>query len=147
MTTMTVYRVTPACAITYANNTTVNLSADMAIVTDGSIAFTNQTTFQSGDGNAHTIFFIMPTGTSCTGGNGNFTTSSNTSFVKLRVVVYTPCTVSYSNNDDGLGGTIYAGTVNITNLFNFTYNPLVFPGAGDITGYNVDIAYIREIAS
>ena len=61
--------------------------------------------------------------------------------------MYTPCTATYNNNNDGLGGVIFAGNVQITNQFNFTYNPLVIPGAGSITGYNVDIAYIREVNS
>jgi hypothetical protein len=145
VTTKTVYRVSPACSISWSNNTTINVSADMAIVTDGGISMANKTTFQSGDGLPHNLFFIMPTGTACP--TGNFSTANSTSFVNLRVLVYTPCTASFANNTNGLGGQIYAGTVSIANLFTMNYSPLVIPGAGTITGYKVDIAYLREVVN
>ena len=141
----TVYRISPTCSLSYSNNTTINLSADMAIVTDGSISMANKTTFQSADGNQHRLLFIMPTGTACPG--GNFSTSNNTSFVNLQVFVYTPCNASFSNNNDGVGGQIYAGNVTISNQFSMNFLPLVIPGAGTVTGYKVDISYVREIAN
>jgi hypothetical protein len=141
----TVYRISPACSLQYANNTTVNVSADMAIVTDGSISFTNNGTFQSGDGFLHTVFFIMPTGTACPG--GNFSTFNNTSFVNLRVFVYTPCTASFTNNNAGAGGQIFAGNVSISNQFTLNFLPQVVPGAANITGYRVDIMYVREVVN
>jgi hypothetical protein len=141
--TSTVYRISPACSLQYANNTTINLSADMAIVTDGSISFANKTTFQSGDGSEHSLYFIMPTGTACPG--GNFSTSNNTSFVGLRVFVYTPCSATFANNNAGVGGQVYAGNVSMTNQFGMNFLPTIVPSANTVTGYKVDITYVREI--
>ncbi|HEV3354024.1 MAG TPA: hypothetical protein VG076_13940, partial [Acidimicrobiales bacterium] len=141
--TSTVYRISPACSLQYANNTTISLSADMAIVTDGSISMANKTTFQSGDGAQHSLYFIMPTGTACPG--GNFSTSNNTSFSGLKVFVFTPCNASFSNSNTGVGGQIYAGNVSITNLFSMNFLPAVVPSASSVTGYKVDITYVREI--
>ncbi len=66
--TNTVYHISPTCSLTYSNNTTITLNADMAIVTSGSIGFSNKTTWQSGDGNVHTLYMLVPTGSACPGG-------------------------------------------------------------------------------
>jgi hypothetical protein len=87
----------------------------------------------------------MPTGTACPG--GNFSTFNNTSFVNLRVFVYTPCTASFTNNNAGAGGQIFAGNVSISNQFTLNFLPQVVPGAANITGYRVDIMYVREVVN
>jgi hypothetical protein len=140
----TVYRVTPACALTWSNNTSFSLANDMAIVTDGSIGSANKTTF-TGSGSTRNLYWIVPYGTACPA--GNVSTSNNTSFSNVKVFVYTPCTASFSNNNAGTGGQIFAGNVTISNLFTLNYSPLLIPGAGDITGYKVNIAYVREITN
>ena len=148
ITTKTVYRITPACNMTWSNNTTVNLSADLAIVTDGSLSMVNQVTFQSTDSTPHNLFFIVPTNGaySCSGANAaNFSSSNNTSFVNLRTFIYTPCSATYANNNAGLGGQIFAGQVTISNQFTLNFIPEQIPGNGTITGYKADINYIREI--
>jgi hypothetical protein len=118
----------------------------MAIVTDGSISSANKTTIQSSvSGTTRTLYWIVPTGSACPG--GNLSTSNNTSFVDVRTFMYTPCTATYSNNNAGVGGQIFAGNVAITNLFTLNFAPEVVPGAGTITGYKVDIAYLREIVN
>jgi hypothetical protein len=61
--------------------------------------------------------------------------------------VYTPCTATFSNNNAGDGGQVFAGNVVISNLFTLNFSPLLIPGAGDITGYKVNIAYVREITN
>jgi hypothetical protein len=144
--TKTVYRITPACAISWSNNSTLQLGADAAIVTDGSISSANQTTIKSSAaGTTRTLYWIVPTGSACPG--GNLSTSNNTSFVDVRTFMYTPCAATYSNNNAGVGGQIFAGSVAITNQFTLNFAPEVVPGAGTITGYKVDIAYLREIVN
>ena len=41
-------------------------------------------------------------------------------------------------------GQVIGQTVNIGNLFNMTYKPILVPGA-EIVGFEQDIAYIREV--
>jgi len=40
---------------------------------------------------------------------------------------------------------VLGGTVNINNQFTMNYVPVKVPGAGEVTGFNEDIAYIREV--
>ena len=79
--------------------------------------------------------------------NSGKTVANNTNFVRLHVFIYSPCTVSYNNNNSGLGGQVLAGTVDVQNLYSLQFFPLRIPGAGQIVGYKVDIAYEREIVN
>jgi hypothetical protein len=145
VTTKTVYRISPSCALTWSNASTISISADTAIVSDGSIAMANATTWNSGDGNKHLLMFIQPTASTCPA--TSFTTTNSTSFSsKLQVFVYTPCTATFRNST-AIGGQVYAGTVDIENAFSFNFSAATVPGAGAVTGYNVDIAYIREVVN
>src|SRR5439155_5859781 len=68
----TVVRITSNCVLSWQNNTTVNVQANMAIITDGGLKTLNQTTFQSADGSPHDLYLIVPweatTGGNLTGG-------------------------------------------------------------------------------
>jgi hypothetical protein len=146
----TVVRVTPACAMTLSGGT-VNIYNDLAIISDGSIGMSN-IVFQSGDGVDHKLQFIVPyttaTTSSCsTGSPANISTSNQTTLSSLQIFLYTPCTIDISNNSAGDGAQLYGGTVKINNQFTLNFQPFYIPGAGGITGYNVDIAYLREIVN
>jgi hypothetical protein len=154
----TVVRITSNCVLAWQNNTTVNVRANMAIITDGGLQTINQTTFQSADGSPHDLYLIVPweattggnlTGgtPNCTGGAHDISIANNSNFVNLHVFMYTPCAVTYNNNNSGLGGQVLAGTVNVQNLYQLQFSPLRIPGAGQIVGYKVDIAYEREIVN
>ena len=145
-----VVRVTPACAMSLSGGT-VNVYNDLAIISDGSISLSN-IVFQSGDGVDHKLEFIVPytaaTAAACgTASSPDFSTSNQTTLQKLQIFVYTPCTVNIANNSAGDGAQIYGGTVNITNQFTLTFLSFQIPGAGGVTGYNVDIQYTREIVN
>ena len=157
-TSNTVVRITSNCILPWQNNTTVNVRANMAIITDGGFSTINQTTFQSADGTPHDLYLIVPweatTGGNLTGGTPDCSSaqhdmaiSNQTTFSNLHVFMYTPCKVSYNNNNSGLGGQVLAGQVEIDNLYNLSFYPLRIPGAGPITGYRVDISYEREIVN
>jgi hypothetical protein len=157
----TVVRITANCVLSWQNNTTVNVRANMAIITNGGLRTLNQTTFQSADGSPHDLYLIVPweatTGGNLTGGVPNcaggppgphdISIANNSTFVNLHVFMYTPCKVTYSNNNAGLGGQVLAGTVDVQNLYQLQFFPLRVPGAGQIVGYKVDIAYEREIVN
>jgi hypothetical protein len=146
----TVVRISPACALSWGNNSVINVKNDLAIITDGSIETINQTNWVSTDGQVHDLHFIVPASaaTTCPGTTHDISFSNNTSFdSKLHIFVYTPCHVTYNNNNNGLGGQIFGGTVDITNLYSLAFFPIKVPGAGQVTGFNVDIAYLREITN
>jgi hypothetical protein len=141
-----VVRVSPACAMSWANNENVNVNGNLGIVTDGSITFQNHTTW-TGVGGNHNVFFIRPyeAGLDCASGNYNINFSNNTDFEDLTVGVYTQCTANMANQNLQYGQVI-AGTVNINNQMNFTYSPILFPGSEQV-GFDVRISYLREIAN
>ena len=149
--------ITPNCVLSWQNNTTVNVQANLAIIAYGGLQTLNQTTFQ-GVGGSHDLYLIVPweattggnmTGgtPNCTGGAHDVSIANNTDFVNLHVFIYTPCLVTYNNNNAGLGGQVLAGQVDIANLYNLQFYPMRVPGAGPIVGYHVDISYEREIVN
>jgi hypothetical protein len=151
----TVLRITPACSLALnqqsLGKSTINVYNDLAIVTDGPIALSN-VTFQSGDGADHDLQFIVPwttaISTACGGANSaNFSTNNQVTLQTLNIFVYTPCTVTINNNSAGDGAQVYGGTVNILNQFTLTFRSFRIPGAGGVTGYTVEIAYVREIVN
>ncbi len=144
-----VERIGTTCALAFSNNSTITLGSDLAIITNGSISTGNFTVFRSSNAaEPRDLHLIVPVSavSSCTG-TQNITFANNTDFQNVRVFVYTPCTASMNNNNIGLGGQIIGGTVNLLNHFAFTYYPMLVPGAGSITGYTPDIAYLREITN
>ncbi|MDP9342458.1 MAG: pilus assembly PilX N-terminal domain-containing protein [Actinomycetota bacterium] len=152
-TSQTVARITPQCALQWTNNTTINVRNNLAIITDGSITTINQANFVA-DGGPWTLYFIVPWSSatvggvpSCSGGVHDISFSNKTSFSNLKVFTYSPCAITYSNNDDGLGGQIIGGTVNITNLYTLNYLPFQLATAATVDGYDIDIAYLREIVN
>jgi cytoskeletal protein CcmA (bactofilin family) len=144
-----VVRVSPACALSWGNNSTINIRGNLAIITDGSITTVNQTNWNS-IGGEWTVFFIRPyvAGLNCASGAYNVNVSNNTGFNNgLKTFVYTPCTVNFGNNNaEGVNGQIIGGTVNITNHMTLNYIPILVPGF-NLTGYNVEVAFLREITN
>jgi hypothetical protein len=143
-----VVRVSPACALTWGNGSTINIRGNLAIITDGSITTLNQTKWRSTDGQSHVVYFIVPYTAGaggCSGGAHDISMSNNTSFERVQILVYSPCTVTMNNNNIGQGGQIFGGNVNIVNHYSLTFRPILIPGAGDVAGYTMDIAYLREV--
>lgn len=151
-TTKYVVRITANCDLSYANNTTVNLGRDLAIVTDGSFTAQNRFTIQttSPPANTYSLYVIVPYTTAtgaaqtCTPtGTGNINLTNQTSFLRLNVALYTPCTANVANLTR-MSGQVIAKVVNVANNFRLRYSPVLIPNAGFITGSKVDIAYLRE---
>jgi hypothetical protein len=142
-----VVRITPTCALSWGNNSVVNLHGNLAIITDGAISTVNQTAWNS-VGGKWTLYLVDPyrAGLNCASGNYNITVSNNTNFNNgMQLFVYSQCTVNFGNNNaDGVNGQIIGGTVNITNQMTLNYVPILVPGF-NLTGYNANISYQREI--
>lgn len=140
-----VIRITGGCTLTFAQNTTVTRTADLAIITDGSIVGQNLTKFRSGDGLWHDMLFIAETATETTCPTGDISFANNTSFQQLRFFVYSPCTVRMANGDSNARGQVYAKVVTISNQINYTYSPTKIPGSGDVIGHDIYAYLLREI--
>jgi hypothetical protein len=142
-----VVRIAANCALQWANNSTIRVYQDVAIIFDGQIGFANQSDWLSGDGQEHSILFINPASTSgtCASRTPAFSTSNNTSFAtQLKLFVYTPCTASFDNSNN-LKGQFMADLVTINNNFDLHFAPVPVPGVGGVSGFNQDIAYQREV--
>ena len=143
-----VIRITGSCLLSWSNNSSITVRQDVAIIYDGRVAFENKSDWYSGDGKEHSILFINPASTSatCSSRNPAFSTSNNTSFAdELKVLVYTPCQASF-NNSNKIKGQFMAGQVNIQNNFDLSFARIPVPGFGDVSGFDQDIAFQREVA-
>jgi hypothetical protein len=132
-----------ACAYGNSNNSTVTLGKNLAILTEGSINLANRSNW-NGSGGTKQLYFMAPWpgGSPC---NQNITVGNNNNFNSLvETFVYSPCTVTMNNNNSAFQGQVIGQTVNVGNLFNMTYKPILVPGA-EIVGFEQDIAYIREV--
>jgi hypothetical protein len=143
-----VVRIAASCLLQWSNNSTVTVHQDLAVIFDGQVEFENRSDWLSGAGQEHSVLFINPTSTSATCGSRNpaFSTGNNTSFGDdLKLFVYTPCAVSFTNSNRSHRGQIMAGQVTIANNFQLEYAPIPVPGVGSVSGFNQDIAYQREV--
>jgi hypothetical protein len=137
-------RILSTCAYNPSNNVKINLNSNLAIISNGSISLSQQSTW-TGVGTTRNVHLIVPWPQTCSGGIGNITVGNNTNFNALVAVgLYTPCTATMSNQN-AFYGQVVAGTVVIGNNWSMNYRPIVIPGA-HVGGFTQDIAYIREIA-
>ena len=87
------------------NKAKINVGNDLAIVTNGDINITNQVEFASTDGNVHTIYWIVPSGGGC--GNVNF--NNQTTWTNIRIFMFTPCNVNWTNKTSAVGQILKIG--------------------------------------
>lgn len=151
-----VVRIYDRCLLSFARDAKFALGNDLAIVTDGSIEFVNEGEWVGKGSPTRTLYLIVPylvsnsAGTTpCDGaGNGDITKENATRFVDMYFFVYTPCEVTFANqNDSDTEGQIYGGTVELANFFRITGRAAFVPGTGngELVGYRSEVAYIREI--
>lgn len=142
-----VVRINSTSPLVFSNNTEVTLNGNLAIVTDGAITFENKDVW-TGAGSKKKLFLIdaYRDGLICSPAY-DVTTANNTDFVNLDVFFYSPCSVNMNNQNKNFSGQILGGTVNINNQFVLNYVPVRVPGAGEVTGFREDIAYIREVVN
>jgi len=148
--TATDYVVRTGCDLQFNNNETMNLQGDLAIVTDGNVKANNNFIINSLDGQPHTLFLFVPVTTypsACTAGNMDFGNQvTGTPAGTITISVYTPCDVKFTNAT-GINGQIIGGRdISITNDFRMGFAPIDIPGLVQTGGFNVDIAYFREIS-
>jgi hypothetical protein len=143
-----VVRILATCTYSPSNNVTVSVGKDLAIISNGTLNFSQQSTWNA-TGGTHKVFLIRPWPADSNLGfcssYGNITVGNNTNFGStLNVGLYTPCTATMSNQN-AFFGQVVGGTVVIGNNWSMNYRPIVIPGAL-VTGFTEDVAYIREVA-
>jgi cytoskeletal protein CcmA (bactofilin family) len=140
-------RITGTCGLSWGNNSTINVRGNLAIVADGNVSTTNRVTFRA-VGATHRLYVMSPypsAGAPVCAGRGNISFSNLTSLEGLQTFVYTPCTITFANNNtNGWDGQLIGGVVNITNHMTLNFVPVVVPGS-DVAGYSGGLGYIREI--
>jgi Tfp pilus assembly protein PilX len=144
-----VVRITGATSCTYTNsvtNPTITLNGNLAIISDWAINISNQSNW-NGATTTRNLYFISTWASplNCATANKNVSTGNNTNFNSLvHVFFYTPCTLTLANQN-AFEGQALGSPVNITNQFNMTYQQVLVPGQGTVTGFQQDIAYTREV--
>jgi hypothetical protein len=143
-----IVRITSNCQFSVSNNQTISLNSNLAIITNGSINLSQQTTW-NGVGTTRNLFFIVPyqaiTPPACNAPPSQYDISfgNKTNFNALvNVGVYTPGRANM-NNLNAFNGQVVAGQTCIGNNWAMNYKPIVFPGQ-HVSGFTQDIAYIRE---
>jgi Tfp pilus assembly protein PilX len=147
----TVVRITSNCEYSPSNNAAISLLNGLAIIPDGSINLSSQSTW-TGVGGTQPLYFESPypaTGSPVCVAAGttpstNVSVGNNTNFSSVAVFSYSPCTVTLSNNNTAYPGQAIGGTVVVGNNFTMSYTPTKTPGLL-VSGFNQDISYIREV--
>ena len=131
----------PACTFSEPANNTITMHGSLAIINSGGYSLSNHPVFQ-GSGN-ESLYLISPyTGAACSG-TTNITLANQVEFLDLNLLLYTPCTVTL-NNQNRFTGQVLGGIVSVANNFSLQFSPVEVPGVTVITGFDQDIAYIRE---
>jgi hypothetical protein len=150
------------CPLSFGNNTTINLPGSLAIITTGSITMSQQVNWQALNTNdtklaqtgADAQLFLIDvyrTGLVCIGGLYDITTSNNANFLNvserpiLSVSMYSPCSVNLSNQNN-FNGQVLSNTLNVQNQITMNYQPVLVPGASQVTGFKQDVQFKREIS-
>lgn len=140
----TVVRITGSCMYNNGNNATVNLNGSLAIITDGGITFGQKSTW-NGISSMRKLYLISTAPTASCTGSKDITLGNNTDFNALtQVLFYTPCSVTMSNSN-AFSGQVLGGTVTVGNQFAMNYRPVLVPGSSNISGFDENIAYVREV--
>jgi hypothetical protein len=126
------------------NNQTYSLKGNLAILSDGSFNFNNQSNWNGTAGTVKHVHFISVYSAAACTGTKDITVGNNTNFNAFtNVSFYTPCLASMSNQN-AFSGQVLSKDVLIGNNFKMTYKPVLVPGITGITGFKQDIAYIHE---
>jgi Tfp pilus assembly protein PilX len=139
-------RIDETCAFPPAspNNRTYSVKGNLAILSDGSFNFGNQSTWNGTTGTVKQIHFISVYSVAACTGSKDITLGNNTNFNNYtNVSFYTPCRATMLNQN-AFSGQVLSKDITIGNSFKMNYKPVLVPGITGITGFKQDIAYIHE---
>jgi hypothetical protein len=146
-----VLRITGSTACTFTptgNNHTNSIKADVAVISDWGFELNQRSNWNGTVGDVkHMHFISVAPAASCPASgtsSKNISVANNTNFnAYVDVFFYTPCSASLANQN-AFAGQVMATNVTLANNFEMNYRPVLVPGAGEITGFKQDIAYVRE---
>jgi len=143
------------CTVDWGQQNTWKFNTDVAVWASGGMSTTNKVTIQSASAASHYFHMIVPhdafgttTPVSCPTGNIKFT--NQTTITTLNTFIYTPCAVTFNNNQTEVGQIYAGGQCTVTNQFTMNFLPIPVPGGaisgGSTTaiGYTVALMYKRE---
>lgn len=142
--------VTADCAASFTNNTKIKLYNDLVIFANKGFSATQKTEVESGDGQPHMIYWIVPYESKMSPCTADIVTGQNFSVAgNIDMMMYTPCDVDVSNSADHFGQIYAGGTLTLNNQFDMTFQPLpvfgINPASLPLMSYTVDIIYKREV--
>ena len=151
------------CQVNWGKQNTWTFNTNVAVWSSAGMDTSNAVTIQSASATTHNFYMIVPhdaygTSTPITCGSfpdgaGNIAFKNQTTIGSasrpLDNFIYTPCGVSFTNNQTNVGQIYGGGTVVVTNNFSMTFVPVPVPGGalsggGGTTGYSVALEYKRE---
>jgi hypothetical protein len=140
-----VVQISATCTFQNNNNDTNTIRGNLAVISDGGFTFSQMSNWKGVSAPVKNVYFISGyTAAACTG-TKNITVGNNTNFDAFtNVFFYTPCTANM-NNTNNFSGQVLAANVTIGNQFTMTFQPVLVPAQGTVTGFTQDIAYIREV--
>ncbi len=142
-----------SCSVQFRNTHDIKFAGDFALFASGSagISTSNFVTFDS-TGPVRNVYLVVPYDAAvrpCT--SPGITTDNNFgSTINVKLLVYSPCNVTYSNNGVPSTGQVYSGsTIAINNNFSLTFAQMpvfgIDPTSLPALSYTVDILYKREV--
>ena len=139
------------CPVKFKSEGDIPLSNDLAIFSYGGISSQNQVSFKSSNSTARVLHWVVPYDAAaslpCT--SPGIATDQQFNFsTAVNMLVYSPCTISFSNNADHLGQVIGGSDVRINNQFSMQYRPVpvwgIDPTSLPLLSYKIDVVYKRE---
>ena len=147
-----VLRITGGSACTFTptgNNHTNSIKANIAVISDWGFNMNQRSNWNGTAGDIkHMHFISVAPAATCpatgTTSSKDISVANQTNFNSyVDVFFYTPCSATMSNQN-AFAGQVMGTNVLIENNFEMNYRPVLVPGAGEITGFKQDIAYVRE---
>lgn len=140
--------------LVFSGDQTHTLYHDVAIISDNGIDATGKFNLQSGDGQTHKVYFIVPYSAGTTADKCGSTYDKRRIWfenetwwsAQVQFFAYTQCDATMANRGTG-AGQVYAGRLAVQNSFTLNYAPGVVPGdpAAVFNTYSANLVYKREV--
>jgi hypothetical protein len=150
--------VVTTCALSWANKTTITLSANLAIFANGGFSTANNFSVDSNNSSIpRWLDLIVPDSqaSSC-GSSPDINFSNNTQLGNgstpddVDTFIYTPCNLTIANKNNFWGQIYSGGTVTVNNNFSmlYTQSTQVYGASNPpATSYNLSYEFTREVAA
>lgn len=121
----------------------LNLAQSLAVFTSAGVTFEKNASVADSSSAHHTLFLVVPTGSSCSGGNGGITIHGSVA-TGISTLIYSPCTVTVQGTSTIPSGEIYAKTLTMNG--NLTLGTATFSiYTTSSTEISLGIDYERQI--